>query len=126
MMMLALLAQTAIALSLPDFNELPQQKLTAGRCVIFLWTRSEPPRRIAMADEAAKTLLVHYRGKPLLLPSTGTGSYGSSALSITLDLDIVGREGLSDGAIVSQGSLRVDQAAKDSMVVPVGGIRGCQ
>lgn len=126
MMLLALLAQTAISLSLPDFNELPPQKLIAGRCVIFLWTRSEPPRRIAMADETARTLLVHYRGKPLLLPSTGTGSYAVGSLSITLDLDIVGREGLTEGAIVSQGSLRVDQTDRDSNVVPVGGIRGCQ
>jgi hypothetical protein len=126
MILLALLAQAAASMPLADFAELPPQKLSGSGCVIFLWTKGKPPRRIAMADETARTLLVQYRGRPLQLASTGPTSYASTSLSITLDLDIVGREGLSEGALISQGSMRVEEPGKDSSVVPVGGIRGCQ
>ncbi len=127
MMLLAFLAQAALAQSaaaLP-LGELPQQKLVPGQCVIFLWTRSEPPRRIAMADETARTLRIVYAGKPLDLAATGPFSYANAQVDIRLDLDIQERDGMTDGAIINQGALRLDRAGKDSLVVPVGGIRAC-
>jgi hypothetical protein len=122
MILLAILAQTGLSLPL---GELPPQKLAPGRCVTFLWTRTEPPMRIAMADEAARTLRVSHAGKPADLAATGPSSYASERIGIVLDLDITEREGMTEGAIISQGALRVDEPGRDSVVVPVGGIRAC-
>lgn len=123
MMLLAVLSLAPLAL---DLAELPQQTLEPGRCVTFLWTRTEPPRRVAMADETARTLRIVQGGKPVDLPATGEASYGGAALSITLDLDISQRGGVTDGAIIEQGAMRVEAAGRDSVVVPVGGIRACR
>ena len=131
MMILAVLAQVAIApVALAplvlDLGELPQQTLQSGHCVTFLWTRTEPPRRVAMADETARTLRIVRGRKSLDLASAGQGLYAIEGLSITLDLDIADREGVTNGAIINQGAMRVEEAGKDSVVVPVGGIRACQ
>jgi len=125
MIMLALLAQATLSQATLPLSELPTQKLSPGRCVTFLWTRTEPPLRIAMTDETARTLRVVHAGKLLDLAATGPMSYASSQLAISLDLDIQEREGMTDGAIINQGSLRLDEPGKDSIVVPVGGIRAC-
>lgn len=125
MILLAVLAQMAMPSLVLDLGELPPQTLIPGRCVTVLWTRTEPPRRVAMADEAAQTLRIVQAGKSVDLPSTGKARYAGSGLAITLDLDIVEREGLTSGAIINQGAMRVDTLGKDSVVVPVGGIRAC-
>ena len=109
-----------------DLGELPQQTLQPGRCVMVLWTRTEPPRRVAMADETARTLRIVQAGKPVDLAATGEASYAGGGLTITLDLDMSQRGGVTDGAIIEQGAMRVEAAGRDSVVVPVGGIRACR
>lgn len=121
--MIGLVLAAAVA-ALP-FQELPAQKPEPGRCVLFLWTRAEPPLRIAMIDEKAKLLRVRIGGRQRDLPQSVAGRYGEADLSVTLDLDLGERPGLA-GAVVEQGALSLDRPDTDTLVVPVGGIRACQ
>jgi hypothetical protein len=118
-----LLVAAAVA-ALP-FQELPAQKPEPGRCVLFLWTRAEPPLRIAMIDEKARVLRVRIGGRQRDLPQSASGHYADADFAVTLDLDMGERQGLA-GAVVEQGALTLDRPGADTMVVSVGGLRACQ
>lgn len=128
-MLLLFLATAAVQAAPFTLEELPTQKAMPGRCVTFLWTRNTPPLRIAMIDESAGTLRIKTNGKERDLARAapaGVARYADTELSITLNLDIEARDGLAGGAVVEQGSARIEQPGQDALVVPVGGIRACQ
>lgn len=130
-MILSLLALAA------SLGELPQQRLEPGRCQLFLWTRAEPPRRVAMALDRPDQLRVMIDGRPRDLPllaregsgvATGFGPrarYGDATLSVSFDIDLVTRPGLIDGAVVRAGVMRLEPAGGPAEVVPVGGLAAC-
>lgn len=121
MMLLAVLSVAAFGL-----GELPPQRIAAGQCLTFLWTRTEPPLRIAMVDEKARTLRLARDGRVVDAARTAPGTYQLDALTIRLDLDLEQRPGLQDGNIVKNGTISLDQPGQDSVVMAVGGIRGCR
>lgn len=123
---LALLSATLMGLT-----ELPPQAAAPGRCRVFLWTRSEPPLRIAMIDETARTMRLA-RGKQLLdLAETPPGVYGGHGYRIAANLAFAQGGQIQNGQIIESGALRIEQLdasgapAGDTLVVPVGGMRGC-
>jgi hypothetical protein len=119
-MILALLSLATLGVS-----QLPPQKLVPGRCVVFLWTRSETPVRFAMLDESARSLRI-VRGKQQIdLPQTAPETYAGAGLSVSVRLEISERAGLTSGALVDSGVVRFDVPGKDSEAFPVGGIRAC-
>lgn len=129
MILSALIAAAAIQASQFPLEELPTQQAMPGRCVIFLWTRNDPPLRVAMIDESAGTLRLKMNGKQqdLTRPDvTRPTRYAMAGMAITLDLDLEQRAGMAGGAVIEQGSMRLEQADRDGFVVPVGGIRACQ
>ena len=54
-----------------------------------------------------------------------TTDYAGGDYRVTVDMDIVKRGDLTDGAAVPTATVRVDQAGKDSVIVPAAGIIGC-
>lgn len=107
-------------------TELPQQKLVPGRCVAFLWVRSETPVRLAMIDESAQTLRLA-RGKQMLdMPRVSPGIYAGHGMTVTLNLEFAERQGLTGGALIESGVMRFDVAGQESISFPVGGMRACQ
>lgn len=121
MMLLAMLAAGAF-----ELGELPPQRMAAGQCLTFLWTRTQPPVRIAMIDEAARAVKVQRAGRVEEAPRIRPGTYQLGDITLRLDLDLESRQGLKDGNIVSSGTVTLEQAGADSVVMPVAGIRGCR
>lgn len=115
-----------LALIAADLHELPTQKLEKGSCATFLWTKTEPPRRIAMIDEKNGTLRIREKKKDRTLSQTGGRTYGDDTITIALDLDIEQNPALTDGALVQAGAMRIDRPDGSSDILAVGGIRGCR
>lgn len=122
-MIAAILAASIASLGL---EELPQQKLDAGRCVVILWSKAQPPIRIAMVDETGQSLRIRRNRKEEILPATGPATYQGNGLKFVLDLEMAERQGLSDGAMVEAGSVQIEAAGGESLILPVGGIRACK
>lgn len=121
-----LLLATAIALPGLPLEELPQQKLEPGRCVAFLWTRTTPPLRIAMIDETTATLRISMDRKQRELAQEQPGYYAAPDIRIRVDLDFAPGSTIPAGEIIRQGAIRIEQPGKDTLVMPVGGVRACQ
>lgn len=121
MSMLAILT----AVSIMGLTELPAQKLAAGRCVTFLWTRTETPVRIAMLDEAAQTMRLN-KGKQMMdIARIAPSRYAGYGYDITVTLEYSDRRGLANGSVVDAGAMRIEMQGQDAMVLPVGGMRAC-
>lgn len=121
--MIALLLLTAAPIL--GLTELPAQKLPPGRCVTFLWTRTETPVRLAMVDEAAQTMRLN-KGKQMMdIARVGPGRYAGHGYDITVTLEYSDRRGLANGSVVDAGAMRIEMQGQDAMVLPVGGMRAC-
>lgn len=112
-----LLAVATLAL-----GELPPQPMPEGSgCAIFLWTRSEPPRRIAMVSELRATVRIQWAGQTLELARTGDGRFTGAGITVGLDLSLDS----DPSGTVATGILRITPEAGEEHVIPVGGLRGC-
>jgi hypothetical protein len=127
--MLALLAATASILGL---TELPPQAAAPGRCRTFLWTRTETPMRIAMIDESAQTMRMR-KGKQMFdIAAFAPGQFGGHGYRVTVTLAFAQGGQIQNGQIIESGAMRIEQLQADgtasggeTLVVPVGGMRGC-
>ncbi|QMW21738.1 hypothetical protein [Sandaracinobacteroides saxicola] len=128
-MILALLALT--------LSDVPPMRLEPGRCLLAIWTRGETVRRIALLEDEPARLTLVLDGKRRVLPRLSSdgeqvsgfvprASYGDAAVTVVLDLALETRAGLADGAVANAGSLRLQPASGDALVLPVGAIAGCQ
>ncbi len=123
MSMLAMLAASVMGLT-----ELPPQKPVPGRCLTFLWVKTTPPLRIAMIDETAKTMRLR-KGKQMFdIAEISPGKYGGHGYMVTVVLDFAPSPGITNGAIIDTGSMRIEQTTPGGEVMsfPVGGMRSCQ
>ena len=116
---------------------LAPQRLTPGSCGMFLWIRSAARKMVLFADAAPGKGLMIFDGQSVELSRTladGPSAFGhftlqefaGAGLTVTLDLTLDAREGMSDGVAVPQGSMRVAQADGWQIVLPVGGLVACQ
>lgn len=119
-------AALALSIATLGLSDLPQQKLEPGRCVSMLWSKAQPPMRIAMVDERAQTLLLRRNRKDVLLPATGPTSYAGDGLTVTIDLSFRPSQGITDGAVIDTGSMEIADASGEALILPVGGIRACR
>ncbi|MCG2842729.1 hypothetical protein L6Q21_17270 [Sandaracinobacter sp. RS1-74] len=127
MSILALLAASVMGLT-----ELPPQKPVPGRCLVFIWVKSNPPLRLAMIDETAKTMRLR-KGKQMFdISEIAPGQYGGHGYRTTMVLSFAPSPGITNGAIIESGSMRIEQVAPNGapageiMTFPVGGMRACQ
>jgi hypothetical protein len=103
-------------------GELPPQPMPPGSgCAIFLWTRTEPPRRIAMISEQRGTVRISIQGQTVELARTGTGLFAGAGVTVGLDVSL---DGDPSGAVAG-GVLRIMPDGQEEHVIPVGGLRGC-
>ena len=119
---------TAMALSVATLglSDLPPQKLEAGQCVTMLWSKGQPPIRIAMVDEKAQALQLQRNRRTVSLPATGPASYAGEGLAVTLDLSFRQTDAISNGAVVETGSMEITDASGEALILPVGGMRACR
>ena len=118
-------------------GSLAARRLSAGSCGLFLWIRNAQRKQVLFADAATRTAEMMFDGAPVELTRTladGPSAFGHFArqdftgagLSVTLDLTLDAREGMTDGVAVPQGSMRVSQPDGWQIVLPVGGLVACQ
>ena len=110
------------------------QALPAEGCAAYLWTLAEPRALVAMA--APMRLRITLDGKPLELVRIGidgpetlglapTTRYAAGDVSATLTMRVEPRADLTGGALVTDATLTVAPAGRDTIVAPVGGLIGC-
>lgn len=129
-MITALLLQAAL-------SAIGKQSLPPNGCAAYLWNTDEPRQLIAMATAEPGTLRVSLDGKTLDLPRTaaeGAAARGLAAVSryaagdvtASLELSAIERPDLRDGALAPEAMLIVERTGKDTIVMPVAGLIGCQ
>jgi hypothetical protein len=123
MSFIALAAATVLGLT-----ELPPQKPVPGRCLSFLWVKTTPPLRLAMIDETARTMRMR-KGKQMFdIAEIAPSQYGGHGYRVTVVLNYAPSPGITNGAIIDNGSMRIEQLQPGGEVMsfPVGGMRSCQ
>mgnify|MGYP005836511603 CR=1 FL=1 len=119
-------ALAILAAALLPLAELPPQPFPPGSgCAIFLWTRAEPPKRIAMLSERNERLKVMIGKSAVELARLGEpGSYGAEGLRIRLDLRLDPGQPMGAGGVVA-GVMRIERANEEELALAVGGLRAC-
>lgn len=117
------------------FGPIGAQDLPAQGCAAYLWSRTEPPALVAMAEPAR--LRVQLGGKVVdLARATAEGDaglglarrthYASAEVGVTLELQIEQRPDLTKGALAREGTLTLERVGQDAVVTPVAGMVGCR
>ena len=115
---------------------LPRQSLPATGCAAYLFSAGQTRALVAMASAEPASLRLSLDGRVVDLGRTtasgavnfgfGTSTeYRASDVTATLDMTTRSRKDLTQGAVVASGTLRIDRAGKDTIVLPVGGLIGC-
>jgi hypothetical protein len=117
------------------FGSIGAQDLPARGCAAYLWSRSEPPALVAMAEPTR--LRVQLGGKLVdLARATAEGDaglglarltrYAGADVGVTLELQIEQRPDLTKGGLAREGTLTLERSGQDAVVTPVAGMVGCR
>lgn len=113
-----------------------RQALPPTGCAAFLWSRWEPPQLMAMVSAEPATLRLQIDGKPQVLTRVsgeGSANHGLTPVSryalgeviATVEMTVADRPDLTDGAMVTDATVTIEQAGKDTLVLPAAGLIGC-
>ncbi|WEK42524.1 MAG: hypothetical protein P0Y64_14170 [Candidatus Sphingomonas colombiensis] len=117
-------------------GRLAPQALPAHGCAAYLFTTGTTRTLAAMATAEPGGMRLALDGVVADYPRvaqsgavnfgfTPSSEYRLGDVTITLDMALVSGEALTDGALISSATLRIDRGAKDGIVLPVGGLIGC-
>ncbi len=120
-----------------SLQALGAQKLEAGQCGLFLWTRDRDQSLLAVAYDAPAVVRVRIDGRVRELRRSGfagepqfghfeTQQFSDGAMRVELEVAFDERRTMSDGAVVGRGIMRVANDGGDASVVPVGGLVACK
>ncbi len=135
-LLLALLADPPAPIDDLPIDRLAPQALPARGCAAYLFTNGATRTLAAVANADPGSIRLSLDGKVADYPraaQAGEGGYGFAGVteyrlgevSVTLDMTIAPRSDLTDGALISIATLRIDRPGKDGIVVPMGGLIGC-
>lgn len=134
---LLLQATPAPAITGLPLGAIGKQALPAKGCAAYLWSAGTINALVAMAVADPAQLRLAIDGKIAdyaRTSQTGDGGFGFAAVgeyrggdvTATLDMTVVPRANLSNGAAVTGGTLRIDRPGKDSLILPIAGLVGCR
>jgi len=117
-------------------GELPKQGLPAQGCAAYLWSKGTTHALVAMANADPAALRLSLDGTVADYPRTAqqgvagfgfdrTTTYQAGGVVAILDMTVQAEGDLTQGAAVPSGTLTLERAGKDSIVLPVGGLIGC-
>lgn len=136
-----LLALAAAAATPPPapLGILPRQQLPTGSCAAFLWQVADAPPLLAMirvAPTGSLRIMLDGREVELARADAPAGvavrglspaaRYASDAVSVTTALVVEERANLANGALIPSGSMTIERASGDAVVVPVSGMLACR
>jgi hypothetical protein len=118
-------------------DALPAQKMTPGRCALFLWSKSERPVFILFATESPAEALVRIGGRNQQLARKGSSgerilghfenqTFAAGKYSFQVNLTYDRTKIMQDGAVIDHGVLKTLDKNGHETIVPVGGMIGCQ
>ena len=113
-----------------------KQQLPATGCAVFLWSLTPSHALVAMLTADPAQVRMSVDGSVADYARTaqnGEGGYGFAQtteyrggdITTTVDMAVVGRPDLANGATVLEATIRVDRPGRDSLVLPVAGMIGC-
>lgn len=116
---------------------LGQQRLKVGQCGLFLWARVPERQLVLFSDVATPRATIKSGGQLITLSrSEARGEramglypyqkFSSGDLNVTMNVIVEAREGLTSGAAVPRGTLRLERAGDWEAIIPVAGLIGCQ
>ncbi|WP_298669724.1 hypothetical protein [uncultured Sphingomonas sp.] len=117
-------------------GRLAPQALPAQGCAAYLFTTGTTRTLAAMATAEPGAIRLVLDGAvtdyPRVTPGATanfgfapTSEYRLGDVTITLDMAVISGSALTDGALISSATLRIDRGAKDGIVLPLGGLIGC-
>ena len=120
-----------------ELQALKSQKLTPGRCSLFLWSKTERPVFVLFANEDPAQALVQIDGREYRMSRKTTGgeavlghyekqTFVGGKYRFDLDLTYEKDGKVQDGAIIQRGVLRSRDKAGFETILPVGGMIGCK
>lgn len=131
--MIGLTLLAAASATILGLSELPPQPEVAGHCRVFLWLKRQPPVRIAMVDEATRHMRLQSGKRSLNIPETAPWQFEGEGYRITINLEFAEHDGITNGAVIDSGSIRIEQVDPDNpaaqgaaMSFPAGGMRSCR
>lgn len=139
MMALLALAAAQAASPLPPgavlLGPIGQQALPAEGCAAYLWNPTDR-QMVAMGVAAPAKLRLAIDGKEqdyAKSTQAGLGAYGFGDTTVyrggdvtaTLDMTVVTRADITNGATVPEATITIERPGRDTVVVPVAGLIGC-
>lgn len=115
---------------------IPKQELPQTGCATFLWTATQTRTLVAMLTADPARIRFAPDGKLTDLVRTGQNGpgdfgflahtdYAGGDLKVTVEMAIVRRGDLTQGALTDGATLTFSREGGDSIIVPVIGIIGC-
>jgi hypothetical protein len=123
-----------------EMQALEPQRLQPGECGMFLWTRAAEARDrmlVAVAFDGPPMLRVKLGDRTVTLPRTAFGRerqasqfemqrYTDGDAMIEVNVKFDATRPLQDGALVSEGMIKVRSRQGWETLTPVGGLAACQ
>jgi len=126
-----------ISVGAVELQGLPAQALAAGRCGLFLWSKTERPVFILYATESPARALVRIGNREhrldrkqvsgeAILGHYEKQTFAGGRYSFEIDLVYDREARLKDGAVIQKGVLRTRDQKGFETILPVGGMIGCK
>ncbi len=117
-------------------GELPAQTVTKDSCGLFLWANLPKRTLVFFTSNQTNRAQVMFGGKERTLPLIAANGdsmlghfsiqhYEDSQLKVTVSFDAEAKDGLRDGAIIRNGTWRIEEKGGWELILPVAGLIGC-
>jgi len=118
-------------------GELPPQRLRAGQCGMFLWSRTSDRKLVMFSKSDDQGAIVMLSGREQNVPRvSGEGknvlgysaqqSYVWRGLFLQVNVELDQRPEIGRGAVIPTGTIRISRRDGWEYVLPVGGIVACE
>lgn len=114
----------------------PAQRVLPGNCGLFLWANMPERTLVFYTDSKASMGIIQLDGQRVILPrieASGESilghffrqSFENDQLLVTVSFNAEIKEGLNKGAIVREGTWRIQEKSGWEIVAPIAGLIGC-
>lgn len=117
-------------------GNLPAQIVKPGSCGLFLWATMPKRTLVFFSDNQTSDSALMFNGEQKTLPLTQANgqailghysqqTYKNEALTVMVSFEAEIKEGLRDGAVIREGTWRIQEKSGWEIIMPVVGLIGC-